>query len=139
MSCRRGANCTLSTMFCSFLAGRLQLGLRRVQRGIGMLWGSSLQRRPWWSSETVLPVQGVWVPSLVRELRFHIKAWQKKKINKTNKMSKWLKTIKKTHTHTQKLSKSRNRLSLSLSGNHPGPDPVGRMIPEEQMEKKRTF
>ena len=53
MSCRRGANCTLSTMLCSFLAGRLQLGLRRVQTGIGMLWGNSLQRRPWWSSETL--------------------------------------------------------------------------------------
>ncbi|KAM7232022.1 hypothetical protein CapIbe_016783 [Capra ibex] len=24
-------------------------------------------------------------------------------------------------------------------GNHPGSDPVSRMIPEEQMEKKRTF
>ena len=113
MSCTRSANCTLSTMFCSFLAGRLQLGLRRVQRGIGMLWGSSLQRRPWWPSETVLPVQGVWVPSLVRELRFHIKAWQKKKINKTNKMSKWLKTIKKTHTHTKTLQKQKPTLSLS--------------------------
>ena len=82
MSCRRSANCALSTMFCSFLAGRLQLGLRRDQRGTGMLWGNSLQRRPWWSSETVLPVQGVGVPSLVRELRFHIKAWQKKKLIK---------------------------------------------------------
>lgn len=51
-------------------------------------------------------------------------------------MSKWLKTIKKTHTQ-KPLSKSRNR--LTLSGNHPGPDPVSRMIPEEQMEKKRTF
>ena len=77
MSCRRSANCALSTMFCSFLAGRLQLGLRRDQRGIGMLWGNSLQRRPWWSSETVLPVQGVWVPSLVKELRPHVPCGQK--------------------------------------------------------------
>ena len=56
MSCRRDANCTMSTMFCSFLAGRLQLSLRRVQTGIGMLWEAfknSLQRHPWWSSETL--------------------------------------------------------------------------------------
>lgn len=52
-------------------------------------------------------------------------------------MSKWLKTIK--DTHPKPLSKSRNRLTSFLSGNHPGPDPVSRMIPEEQMEKKRTL
>ena len=103
MSCRRGANCTLSTMLCSFLAGRLQLGLRRVQTEIGMPGGPV---------RLCASMQGVWVPSLVRELRFHIKAWQKY-IHKTNKMSKWLKTIKKTHTQ-KPLSKSRNRLTLSL-------------------------
>ena len=46
---------------------------------------------PWWSSgwDSVLPLQGAWVQSVIRELRFHM-MWGQKKKNRVRKTNQFL-------------------------------------------------